>query len=157
MIKEGYMADNKKFKEIIDFAIEREKEAVEFYHDLQKLVKFAERKKLLKDLEKTEKGHIKILENIRTGDVSRENVPDVQNLHISEYLVEAPFSEDMSYQDILITAMKREEASTKLYNDLASGSSNADAKQLFLKLASEEAKHKLKFEQIYDQDILTED
>ncbi len=151
------MPDNKKFNEIIDFALEREKEAVEFYRKLQNIVKFAERKMLLHELERTEEGHIKMLERIRTDDISQKDIAEVQNLSISEYLVVAAFSEDMSYQDILITAMKREEASTRLYNDLAESSSDADAKQLFLKLSSEEAKHKLKFEQMYDQDILTED
>ena len=151
------MPDDKKFNEIIDFALQREKEAVEFYRKLQNIVKFTEKKKLLQELGQTEDGHIKILERIRTGDISQKDVAEIQNLRISEYLVEAPFSGDMSYQDILITAMKREEASTRLYNDLADSSSDAGAKQLFLKLASEEAKHKLKFEQMYDQDILTED
>ncbi len=151
------MPDDKKFDEIIDFAVEREKEAVEFYRKLQNMVKFAERKKLLQELERTEEGHVKMLERIRTGDISRKDVAEVQNLQISEYLVKANFSEDMSSKDILITAMKREESSTGLYNDLAKSSSDAGAKQLFLKLASEEAKHKLKFEQMYDQDILTED
>jgi rubrerythrin len=151
------MPEDKKFNEIIDFAVEREKEAVEFYRKLQNIVKFAERKKLLQELEQTEEGHIKILERIRTGDISQKDATEVQNLHISEYLVEAVFYEDMDYQDILITAMKREESSTRLYNDLALSSSDAGVKQLFLKLASEEAKHKLKFEQMYDQDILTED
>ena len=151
------MPFDKKFNEIIDFAVEREKEAVEFYRKLQNIVKFAERKNLLQELEKIEEGHIKILERIRTGDISRRDASEVQNLHISEYLVEAAFSEDMSYQDILIIAMKREESATRLYNDLADSSSDAGAKELFLKLASEEAKHKLKFEQMYDEDILTED
>ena len=151
------MPDKKKFDEIIDFAVDREKEAVDFYRTLQNMVKFRERIKFLKELEKAEEGHIKILESIRKGDINQNDVPDVQNLHISEYLVEAPFSEDMGYQDILITAMKREEASTNLYNDLASKSSDADEKLLFQKLASEEAKHKLYFEQLYDKDILSED
>ena len=151
------MPEDKNFNEIIDFAVEREKEAVEFYRKLQNIVKFAERKNLLQELEKIEEGHIKILERIRTGDISRKDASEVQNLHISEYLVEAAFSEDMSYQDILIIAMKREESATRLYNDLADSSSDAGAKELFLKLASEEAKHKLKFEQMYDEDILTED
>ena len=151
------MPDNKKFNEIIDFAVAREKEAVEFYRKLQKIVKFAERIKLLKGLEKTEEEHIKILENIRKLGIVKTEVPNVQNLHISEYLVDAHFSEDMSYQDILITAMKREEASSKLYADLASKSIDEDEKQTFLRLASEEEKHKLKFELMYDQDILSQD
>ncbi len=60
----------------------------------------------------------------------------------------------MSYQDIIITAMKREEASVRLYNDLANLSADTSVKQLFLNLTAEEAKHKLKFEKIYNDEIL---
>ncbi len=62
----------------------------------------------------------------------------------------------MNYQDIIILAMKREEASYRLYNDMAARVGNQNIKKLFLKLTSEEAKHKLHFEKIYDNEILTE-
>ena len=44
-----------KFNEVIDFAVEREKEAVQFYADLQKQVKFQAQKEMLKELEDMEK------------------------------------------------------------------------------------------------------
>ena len=46
---------SKEFNEVIDFAINREKEAVKFYQDLQKMVTFSEQKQLLKDFESIEK------------------------------------------------------------------------------------------------------
>ncbi|MGZ3514943.1 MAG: ferritin family protein [Syntrophales bacterium] len=50
--------------------------------------------------------------------------------------------------------MKNEEHSVKLYNDLQESCMNEDLKRLFKFLANEEAKHKLKFEKIYDEEIL---
>jgi len=50
--------------------------------------------------------------------------------------------------------MKNEEHSDKLYNDLQESCMNEDLKRLFKFLANEEAKHKLKFEKIYDEEIL---
>ncbi len=50
--------------------------------------------------------------------------------------------------------MKNEEHSVKLYNDLKESSVDEDPKRLFEFLAREEAKHKLKFEKIYDEEIL---
>ena len=40
-----------RFDSIINFAIQREKEAVQFYKDLQDQVKFLQRKEFLKSLE----------------------------------------------------------------------------------------------------------
>lgn len=145
---------SKEFNEIIDFAINREKEAVKFYQDLQKMVKFSEQEQLLKDFELMEKKHIIVLQQIQKKGITSIDVPEVEDLHISDYIVERPPSDMMSYQDILITAMKKEEAAYKLYTDLAGKQSDASEKKLFLKLASEEAKHKLTFEKLYDDEVL---
>jgi rubrerythrin len=60
----------------------------------------------------------------------------------------------MTYQDILIVAMKREEASKNLYTDLAARLESREAQQVFQRLAQEEASHKLKFEKLYDEQVL---
>ncbi len=146
--------EQKKFNEVIDFAIAREKEAVKFYHDLQGIVHFKARQEMLRELEDMEKGHVKTLEGIRKGSTKITESPKVQDMKISDYLVEAQPAADMSYQDIIITAMKREQAAVQLYTDLANRSADATVKQLFLNLTAEEAKHKLKFEKIYNDEIL---
>ncbi|MCK4837062.1 MAG: ferritin family protein [Candidatus Aminicenantes bacterium] len=150
--------DKKEFNEILDFAVEREQEAVKFYQDLQNMVQFKEKQALLKEFEEIEKSHIVILENIRKNVIEdlKAPLPDIENLAISDYLLNLEPSEDMTYQDILITAMKREEKAQKLYSDLASKTNDDWTKKLFLKLATEESKHKLYFEKLYDEDVLTE-
>lgn len=146
--------EQKEFFEVIDFAIDREREAVQFYRDLQSMVQFTARKELLRELEDMEKGHIKALENVRKGTTPVTQIPRVQNLKISDYLVAAKPTPQLSYQDIIIIAMKREETSTQLYTDLANLSSEPSLKQLFMRLSAEEAKHKLHFEKIYNDEIL---
>jgi len=144
------------FNAIIDFAIEKEQEAVQFYRDLQKMVKFKAQVDLLRELEDMEKGHIIILESIRKsgpGNLVTENIRDMK---ISNYLVESLPTQNMSYQDILITAMKREEASQKLYADMAIEYKGSDLSNLFLKLSAEESNHKYRFEKLYDEEILRE-
>jgi len=82
---------------------------------------------------------------------------EVVNLKISDYMVEKEPTPDMSWQDILTIAMKREEASLNLYKTMARMfSSEQSVSNLFENLASEEAQHKLYFEKIYDDDILKE-
>jgi rubrerythrin len=149
--------DEQKLKGIINYAIEREKEAVRFYHEMQSSVHFTERKKLLHDLENMEKGHIAILENVGRQKINDITVPDVQDLRISDYIVDEELSGEPTYEDILIMAMKREQTSYRLYHDLAEISAEYNVKKLFLKLASEEAKHKLLFEEMYDEEMLSQD
>ena len=62
----------------------------------------------------------------------------------------------MDYQHVLILAMKREKAAFKLYTDLAAAVDDAGIKAAFESLAQEEAKHKLRFEVEYDDNILIE-
>ena len=149
--------DEAKFNEIIDFAIDREKEAVTFYRELQVMVQFEHQKEVFKEFESMERGHIAILEGVRSKGAANIVVADVPNLKIADYLVEPKATAEMTYQDILITAMKKEERAQELYGTLAAQAGDAEAKTIFDKLASEEAKHKLHFEVIYDDEILKED
>lgn len=144
------------FNSIIDFAVEREKEAVEFYKGLQSKAKFTEMIEMLKELETMEQGHINMLEQIRSKGIEKIEVQEVQDLHIGDYMVAAEPSEDMDYQDILIIAMKREEKSKELYTDLAKRFAGSEVEKVLLKIAAEETDHKLKFERLYDENVLKE-
>lgn len=143
------------FNEILDFAVAREQEAVKFYHELQQEAKFQDQLAMLRDLEAMEMGHIVVIENIRKNGVSESDIPHVQNLRISEYLSSDVENLDLTYQNILIKAMKREENSFKLYSELSVKFPDSDLSTLFRKLAADEAKHKLLFEKLYDDWIST--
>jgi len=146
-----------KFDQIIDFAIEREKEAVKFYQELQEMADFESKKDLFKDLEIMEQNHITILEKIRKQDIEGMKIPEMEDLKISDYLVEPPRSSDMTYQDVLILAMKKEEAAVKLYQNMAAKyAQGSKERKLFDRLSFEESKHKKIFEDIYDREILTD-
>ncbi|MBW6513777.1 MAG: ferritin family protein [Candidatus Syntrophosphaera sp.] len=138
------------FNEILDFAVAREQEAVQFYRDLQQETKFQAQREMLKDLEGMEMGHIVVIESIRRKGVSEADIPKVQNMQISEYLSAEMDSLDLSYQNILIKAMKREENSFKLYSEMSAKFPDSEISTLFRKLAADEAKHKLLFEKLYD-------
>jgi len=145
-----------KFNEVINFAINGEEEAVKFYQKLQQRTKFKARKEMLKDLENMEMGHIVILENIRSKGMKDVTVKKVINLNISEYVVDIVPYDNMTYQDILIIAMKKEEQAVNLYTDLAGNFPGTELETLFLKLAAEEIGHKLQFETLYDEHVLRE-
>jgi rubrerythrin len=86
--------------------------------------------------------------------IAKVRIEPVPNLRISDYLVDVEFKADLSYADILRTAMKMEERSLKLYTDMKESNKDKDLNKLFTLLANEEAKHKLRLEKIYDEEIL---
>ncbi|MBN1637867.1 MAG: ferritin family protein [Ignavibacteriales bacterium] len=147
---------DEKLKAVIAFAIDREEEAVQFYQDLQGRVKFESFKDVLRDFEDMEKSHIRALEQFEKSNFIPSELPIVESLSIAEYIVDVEPNEEMDFQDIIIIAMKREEKAENLYRNLAETTENRDIKNLFLRLANEEAKHKIHFEKIYDEEVLKE-
>jgi rubrerythrin len=139
------------FQEIIDFAIAREEESIKFYQDLQKETKFQDQLDMLKEMEVMEKDHKTALENIHYSNITELNIDKVPNLHISEYLTDNIEELDLNYPNLLIMAMKREENSLRLYTELSDRFADEQIANIFRKLASEEAKHKLWFETLYDE------
>ena len=145
------------FKSIIAFAIESEKEAFELYEKMKGLARRQNARVMFSELAAEEAKHREFFEGI-----TEENVPDlplreVTDLKISDYLVDVSFKPDMDYQDILIMAMKREESAVKLYGDVAAKMKDPKLEKLLNFMAQEEAKHKLRLETEYDQNILAED
>jgi rubrerythrin len=142
------------FMEIVNFAIAREKEAVQFYVELQKIAKFSAQKAVLKEFELMEHGHVNLLMNVKKKQSASGLKPAVPpNLKLNEYLVESLPIPEMTYQDILIVAIKREEHSAALYTKLSESAEDSEIKEVFKKLLGEELKHKNHFETLYDQDI----
>ena len=105
---------------------------------------------------KEEQGHKAKLMAVKTGKKMLSSEKRVLDLKIGDSLVEIEPSGDLSYQDALIVAMKSEKAAFRLYSDLAGATDDANLREMFLSLAQEEAKHKLRFEVEYDDYVLTE-
>ena len=146
--------DEKRFKETIQFAIEREIEAFNFYTRASQTAKYSGGKELFLDLAKQEEGHQKLLKNMNMEKIAHARIEKIPNLKISDYMVEGELRPDLSYAEMLRIAMKREERSVKLYEDLRGSNPDEDFKKLFTFLVQEESKHKLRLEKIYDDEIL---
>ncbi len=146
--------DEKKFQEVIQFAIQREIESMGFYDKASKIVKHSGTRDLFLDFVKQEEGHKKKLEEVQAGKVGLEKIEKIPNLKISDYMIEAELKSDISYGDILRIAMKREERSVKLYTDLNEKNQNENLRNLFTFLIQEEGKHKYYIEKLYDDEIL---
>jgi rubrerythrin len=146
--------DEKQFREMIQFAIGREIESINFYNQANKMVKHSGTKELFLDFVKQEEGHKKKLEGVLAGKVEVAKIEKVPNLKISDYMVDGELRPDISYADILRIAMKREERSVKLYTDLAEQNLDKNLGNLFTFLIQEESKHKYYLEKLYDDEVL---
>ena len=142
--------------EILDYAIDQEQQAADFYEDVAQRAETAGMKKILLDFAEEEKHHKKILQTVKNGEHELTPEQEILDLKISDYLVEVEVSENISYQDALIIAMKRERAAYELYSDMAVKIPESHLKEVLLGLAKEEAKHKLFFEAEYDERVLTD-
>lgn len=140
------------FEEILDFAIERERQAVRFYQKLMDQETFQASKLSLGEFAEEEQKHQTLLEQFKAGNRSivaypYEWIPDIKR---SDYMVDMQYEPGMDFVEILRLAMKREEKALRLYNLLAQKTDNPDCIKLFKMLAQEEAKHKRAFETVYD-------
>ena len=142
------------FDETLDFAIAREKEAVAFYEDLRGLSRFSAQRELLGEFAAMERGHATLLEGVKASqDPGRLSKPVPADLRLDAFLVPSPPAADMTYQDILITAIAREKKSADLYRALENDSGDDDLRDVFRRLTSEEENHKNFFETLYERDI----
>ncbi|GAB6908453.1 Rubrerythrin [Desulfosarcina cetonica] len=140
------------FEEILDFAIEREIQSVNFYQKLVDGEVFPASRNTLAEFVEEEKKHQHLLEDFKNGnrtvvEYKYEWIPDIKR---SDYIVDMRYEPGMDFAEILRLAMKREEKALRLYNALATKTDNPDCIKLFKLLAQEEAKHKQTFETLYD-------
>jgi rubrerythrin len=140
--------------EIIQFAIDKEKNAQAFYRSAAGLSQYPGIPALFEELADEEQKHEKMLENIGQGVGIPEATGMVPDLKISDYLVDLTFFPNMKYQEVMILAMKNEEKSMKFYRAWSEKAAQAEHQKLFAHLAEEEAKHKYRLESVYDQEIL---
>lgn len=142
--------------EILDFAIEKEEEAVQFYTDLAAKMDMPHVRKMFEGFAGEERGHKAKLQRIKEGKLLAPAAEKVMDLKIADYSVEVETKPDMDYQDALILAMRKEKAAFRLYTDLAAKTDDENLRTSFQILAQEEAKHKLRFEIEYDEHVLTD-
>ena len=147
----------KTLNDILDFAISEEQKAADFYTALAEKMEQQEMKDTFEQYALEEIGHRAKLEAIKNGKDFHFYEEKIADLKIADYLVEVDMEKtNITYQEALTIAMKKEKAAFKLYNDLAATASDEASRDLLLMLAQEEAKHKLRFEVEYDNNILTE-
>ncbi|MGD2055377.1 MAG: ferritin family protein [Gammaproteobacteria bacterium] len=142
--------------EILDYAIGQEEQAAAFYADLARRAEKAGMREILLDFSAEELRHKERLLRVKQGEWRLTPQREILDLRISDYLVEVEATDDLSYQDALIIAMKREQAAFRLYSDMAESVREGELREVFSALAREEAGHKLFFESRYDEEVFSD-
>lgn len=142
--------------DILNFAMNSEQESVDFYKDLAENAQNEDMRKVFNQFAQEEISHKAKIMKIKeegTYDLPREKI---QDLKMSDYMVNVKPHPNMNYQDALVLAMNKEKAAFRLYMELSDRAGNEELSELFLTLAQEESKHKLRFELEYDDYVLRE-
>jgi rubrerythrin len=150
------MKEFKSVEDILDFAIKAEQEAVDFYSDLATRSKNEQIRKVFLEFAGEEMKHKSRLLGIKSENKLTLPGEKVRDMKIADYLVDVAPKPDMTYSDALILAMKKEKSAFRLYSFLSEETPDPAMKELFLSLALEESRHKLRFEVEYDEFILKE-
>jgi rubrerythrin len=145
--------------DVIEFAISKEEEAVEFYLTLAKEANRASLKEIFERFSAEEKKHVDLLSDIAGNKekIDSYKFTEVTDLKISDYMLEVDYKEGMPMPDILKLAMKMEEKAVMLYTALGNHTDNEDAKKVFKILVQEESKHKFALESMYDDYLADQD
>jgi rubrerythrin len=146
--------DFKNLNDIIDFAVEKEKEAAQFYQEVSQQEQFSGKRKMLLEFSAEERKHQAILEDLKAGNVGTKldsyDYKWITDIKRSNYVDDIEYRPGMGYDELLLLAMKREEKALALYNDMLRHAETDEAKKVFKMLCQEEAKHKLALETMYD-------
>lgn len=150
------MNEFRNIDDILDFAIEREQDAVNFYNKLAASARNADMKTTFEQFAQEEMGHKAKLLKIKVEGINALKNEKVQDLKIADYIVREEHRGELNYEQALVLAMKREKAAFRLYLTLSERVQDTEYKNLFLSLAQEESSHKLRFELEYDEFVLRE-
>jgi len=143
--------EERRLSDFIDIAIQREIEAFEFYKGLHDKVSDKAAKDVLDILANEEKKHRAFLENYREGKLGAEalKLNRVIDYKIAEHLEKPDIKVNMESKDVYLVAAHRELNSYNFYSGLAAVHPDGNVKEVLLKMANEEGKHKEKVEYLY--------
>ena len=135
------------YKGVVEFAIGHEIKAYRLYMDLSKMMLLPGISELCEELAKEELEH-----KVKLEKESAKRCELVSSVNLSKYnILHSDVNVFKNRIEMYMFAIKKEQASIKLYQDLAAAVKNEDARQMFQWLAQQETEHKRRFGKEYHQ------
>lgn len=145
-IKVPAMADVEKIANVLEMAIEKEIEAYRFYYSVAELISDKIGRDVFQQMANDEIKHRQRLElEIMKLGKTLKNQEDIT----IDVEVEPGF--DLSYKEALIMGIQKEDASFQLYIQAMISTGDLELREVFMRLAEEEVRHKVKFEIEYNR------
>ena len=143
--------EERRLSDFIDIAIQREIEAYEFYQGLIAKVEDQTAKQALDLLAGEEKKHRAFLEDYQAGKLGKDalRLTEVVDYKIAEYLEKPDIKKNMESKDVYLVAAHREQNSYQFYTGLAAIHPDGSVKDMLLRMANEEKRHKEKVEYLF--------
>ena len=151
-------------KNAVQLAMERERDLLEFYHQVAPLMKRPAITEVFEVFRDDIQGRVEELETLLAGEeatcdllaqeLDRGDAP--KELGISRYLREVELKEDADYQDVLTNAMKRQERVIDFLTNVTAMTPVEEVARIFRNIRNEEAGRLRQLEEIYDDEILLE-
>jgi rubrerythrin len=146
------------FDVIIEKAIANEEEAYRFYTQIAESVADKAAKDTLLYLAKEEMGHKNYLmryrqESFMTNATKIDEIPDCK---VTDFIGSPGIQYNMESKDAFLLASARELNSYNLYVGMASVHPEGEIRNMLLKMANEELKHKEKVEYLYSNTAFTQ-
>lgn len=138
-------------KSLIETAIKNEEEARAFYLGLYDLVEDALARETLQFLAGEELAHKQFLEAYLKGEKKSTalGLETPVDYHVAQYADKPDPKKNMNSSEVYLVAAHREWNSYNFYKGLAALQPAGEAKDMLLRMANEELKHKEKVEYLY--------
>lgn len=143
--------EERRLSDFIDIAIQREIEAYEFYQGLKAKIEDQTAAQALDLLANEEKKHRAFLEDYQAGKLGSDalRLTQVIDYRIAEHLEQPDLDKDLESKDVYLVAAHREQHSYHFYTALAAIHPEGAVKDMLLRMANEEKRHKEKVEYLY--------
>ena len=145
------------FDDVVAFAIEKEENAMAFYQRCADRAKNPGIKEFFREMVEEERKHRDLLKILDLGALEQVKLDKVEDLKLSDYMVDVQFKDDLTYQEALALSMKKEEKAHNFYASWRTKCVNEKTARLFEILEIEELKHKRYLEAKYDEEVLSWD
>ena len=134
-------------EQVLDYAIQREEQAANFYLMLAEKVESSAVRARLKEIALEELGHKGKLESVkRAGTIPQSDRLKPDFLELYDFYEQPELNENISYEGALVLAIKREVKDFQFYKAMAEATEDAQVRDMLLEIAAEEAQHKRAFE-----------
>jgi rubrerythrin len=145
------------FDDVVNFAIKKEEASVNFYEQCAKRAKNPGIRDFFQELADEQKKHLATLKELDPYGLEEFKLEQVEDLHLSDYLVDVSFRDDLTYQEALTLAMKKQQKAHNFYNSWKDKCIHEKTARVFEMLGQEELEHKRRLEEAYDDEVLTWD